>query len=94
VIGTVTMPGGGGETAGVFTAQSSGAASVVPAAITPVTGGVAGAAAVVPKTAASAGGAVAAPSTGVNMGVGGLLLVVTGAAVAVMALRRRRATTH
>jgi hypothetical protein len=95
VIGTVTMPGGGSESAGVVTAQSSGAAAVVPAATTPVTGGVAGAAAdaVVPKTAASVG-AVAAPSTGVNMGVGGLLLVVTGAAVAVMALRRRRATTH
>jgi hypothetical protein len=94
VIGTVTMPGGGPESAGVVTAQSSGAAAVVPAATTPVTGGVAGAAAaVVPKTAASVS-AVAAPSTGVNMGVGGLLLVVTGAAVAVMALRRRRAGNH
>jgi hypothetical protein len=93
VIGTVTMPGGGGESAGVVTAQSSGAAAVVPAATTPATGGVAAVSAVAPKTAASVS-AVAAPSTGVNLGVGGLLLVVTGAAVAVMALRRRRAGTH
>jgi hypothetical protein len=90
VIGTVTMPGGGPESAGLVTAQSQGAAAVVPAAITPATGGVAAANAAAPKTAASVS-AVSAPSTGMNMGVGGLLLVVTGAAVAVLALRRRRA---
>jgi hypothetical protein len=90
VIGTVTMPGGGPESAGLVTAQSQGAAAVVPAAITPATGGVAAANAAAPKTAASVS-AVSAPSTGMNMGVGGLLLVVTGAAVAVLAIRRRRA---
>jgi hypothetical protein len=90
VIGTVTMPGGGPESAGLVTAQSQGAAAVVPAAITPATGGAAAANAAAPKTAASVS-AVSAPSTGMNMGVGGLLLVVTGAAVAVLALRRRRA---
>jgi hypothetical protein len=90
VVGTVTVPSTTGETAGVVTAQSTGAATVVPAAavVPPATGAVAAAAATPPATGAAAS---SVPSTGVNLGVGGLLLVLAGTAVAVLAMRRRRA---
>ncbi len=81
---TATMPGTAAETAGVVTAQSQGAAPVVPAAVAPSTGVAAAAADI---TAAGTGG-LRVPAAGINLGVGGLLLVVSGAAVATMALRR------
>ena len=89
VIGTLTMPSTSGETAGLVTAQSLGGAGGVPIVATPATSGVAAASAAAPS---AAGGASRVPSTGVNLGIGGLLLVVTGAAVTVLALRRRRVT--
>jgi hypothetical protein len=91
-VGSLSVPSGATETAGVVTAQSDGAATVAaPATIVPpATGGVAAAAATaVPVTA----GASSVPSTGVNLGVGGLLLVLAGTTVAVLAMRRRRASS-
>ena len=88
VVGTLTMPSSAGETAGVVTAQSQGSAATVASAAAPATGGVAAAtAAAAPSTA----GVSRVPTTGVGLGVGGLMLVVTGTAVAILALRRRRA---
>ena len=85
-IGTLTTPGTAGETAGVVTARSKSAAWVVPAAVAPSTD----VAAPAVITAASSRSGLWVPSTGISLGVGGLLLVVSGAAVATMALRRRR----
>ena len=90
-IGTVSVPSSSGETAGVVTAQSNGAAVVVPAVTSPSTG-VAGVSATPSATAAAgAAGARSVPTTGVSLGLGGLVLVAAGVAVAALALRRRRA---
>jgi hypothetical protein len=81
-VGTVSdLLGQSGEQAGVLTASSAGVASAASpnAGTAPATG-----------TAAVSAGKLSTPKTGVEIGLGGLLLVLGGAGLAAASLRRRR----